>query len=492
MEIKKSSSGFKLSVMTLAIMNVTAVVSLRGLASEAVYGLSSAFYYLFAAIVFLIPTALVAAELAAMFSDKQGGVFRWVGEAFGARTGFLAIWLQWIESTIWYPTVLTFGAVSIAFIGMDHASDAALASNKIFTLCVVLAIYWVATFIALKGLNWVGKISKWGGMIGTIIPAAILIIMGGVYLATGGHNNLDLTQSFIPDLSKLNNIVLASSIFLFYAGMEMMGIHVMDVKDPSRNYPKAIIFGSLITVVIFVLGTFALGVIIPADKINLTQSLLIGVDNYLAYFHLSWVSPLFAIALMFGVLAGVLTWVAGPSKGIFAVGRAGYLPPFFQKTNKIGVQRNILLIQGAIVTLLSLLFVVMPSVQSFYQILSQLTVLLYLIMYMLMFAAAIVLRYKMRDAARPFRLGRGNGLMWLLGLFGFFGSLLAFVLSFIPPSQISTGSNTVWFGVLILGCVVVVGAPFIIYAMRKPEWKSSDQADHFAPFHFEQQQKSKL
>ncbi len=487
MEKKKSSTAFKLSVVTLAIMNVTAVVSLRGLASEAVYGLSSAFYYLFAAIVFLIPTALVAAELAAMFSDKQGGVFRWVGEAFGARTGFLAIWLQWIESTIWYPTVLTFGAVSIAFIGLDATTDAALASNKMFTLVVVLAIYWVATFIALKGLSWVGKISKWGGMIGTIIPAALLIIMGVVYLISGGHNHLDMSQSFIPDLSKLDNIVLASSIFLFYAGMEMMGIHVMDVNDPSRNYPKAIIMGSLATVAIFILGTFALGVIIPASQINLTQSLLIGIDRYLSYFHLSWVSPIFAIALMFGVLAGVLTWVAGPSKGIFAVGKAGYLPPFFQRANKIGVQRNILLIQGALVTLLSLLFVVMPSVQSFYQILSQLTVLLYLIMYMLMFAAAIVLRYKMRDTPRPFKLGRGNGLMWLLGLMGFFGSLLAFVLSFIPPSQISTGSNTVWFSVLIIGCLVVVAAPFIIYGMRKPEWRSKDQSDHFAPFHFEKE-----
>ena len=108
----------KLGVFTLAIMNVTAVVSLRGLPAEAVYGMSSAFYYLFAAIVFLIPTSLVAAELAAMFQDKQGGVFRWVGEAYGKKLGFLAIWVQWIESTIWYPTVLTFGAVSIAFIGM--------------------------------------------------------------------------------------------------------------------------------------------------------------------------------------------------------------------------------------------------------------------------------------------------------------------------------------------------------------------------------------
>ena len=295
----------KLGVFTLAIMNVTAVVSLRGLPAEAVYGLSSAFYYLFAAIVFLIPTSLVAAELAAMFQDKQGGVFRWVGEAYGKRLGFLAIWVQWIESTIWYPTVLTFGAVSIAFIGMDHPEDMLLANNKYYTLAIVLIIYWLATFISLKGLSWVGKVAKIGGMVGTIIPAALLIILGIVYLATGGHSNMDFHSNFFPDFSKFDNLVLAASIFLFYAGMEMGGIHVKDVDNPSKNYPKAVFIGALITVLIFVLGTFALGVIIPAKDINLTQSLLVGFDNYFKYIHASWLSPIIAVALAFGVLAGV-------------------------------------------------------------------------------------------------------------------------------------------------------------------------------------------
>ena len=481
----KTTNTFRLSVMTLAIMNVTAVVSLRGLATEAIYGITSAFYYLFAAIVFLVPTALVAAELAAMFANKQGGVFRWVGEAFGARVGFLAIWLQWIQSTIWYPTVLTFGAVSIAFIGMNPTADEALASNRLFTLVVVLAIYWIATFISLKGLSWVGKVSKWGGIIGTIIPAALLIILAIIYLLSGGHSNLNTHDSFFPDLTNFDNLVLASSIFLFYAGMEMMGIHVMEVENPKRNYPRAIIIGSLVTVLIFILGTFSLGVIVPAKEISLTQTLLIGFDSYFSYLKMSWMGPVIAVALVFGVLAGVLTWVAGPSKGIFTVGRAGYLPPFFQRTNAQGVQRNILLVQGVIVTILGLLFVVMPSVQSFYQILSQLTVLLYLIMYMLMFASAIVLRYKLPKIERPFRLGsRGNLLIWLLAGLGFCGSLLAFVLSFIPPAQIAVGSKSVWYMVLIIGAIIFVVIPFIIYAMRKPSWKAADA--EFEKFEWEQ------
>ena len=483
--MKQISKTAKLSVATLAIMNVTAVVSLRGLPAEAEYGLSSAFYYLFAALVFLIPTALVAAELAAMFADKQGGIFRWVGEAFGKRMGFLAIWLQWVESTIWYPTVLTFGAVSLAFIGMNDAHDMSLASNRIYTLAVVLVIYWLATFISLKGMSWVGKVSKIGGLVGTIIPAGLLVVLAIVYLVSGGHSQLDFKGDFFPDFSNFNNLVLASSIFLFYAGMEMGGIHVKDVDNPSVNYPKAVFIGSFITVLIFVLGTFSLGIIIPKSEINLTQSLLVGFDRYFDFIRASWLSPIIAIALAFGVLAGVLTWVAGPSKGIFAVGRAGYLPPFFQKTNSIGVQRNILFIQGGIVTLLGLLFVVMPSVQSFYQILSQLTVLLYLIMYLLMFAAAIYLRYNMKKTERPFRIGsKGNGLMWLIAGVGFLGSLLAFVLNFIPPGQIAVGSNAMWYSVLVIGCIVVVAVPLIIYALRKPSWK--DESATFEPFHWEE------
>lgn len=481
--VKKTA---KLSFFTLAIMNIVAVVSLRGLPAEAEYGMSSAFYYLLAAVLFLIPVSLVAAELAAMFSDKQGGVFRWVGEAFGRKLGFLAVWLQWIESTIWYPTVLTFGAVSLAFIGMDHVADSALASNKLYTIVVMLAIYWLATFISLKGLGWVGKVSKIGGMVGTIIPAGILVVLAVVYLSIHGMSasQMDWHGSFIPDFSNFDNIVLAVSIFLFYAGMEMNAYHVKDVPNPKVNYPKAVFLGAIVTVLIFVLGTYALGVIIPAKDINLVQSLLVGFDNYFKALDIPWLAPIMAICLAFGVLAGVLTWVAGPSKGVLSVGKAGYLPKFFQKTNKNGVQRNILMLQGGIVTLLALIMVLMPSVQSFYQILSQLTVILYLIMYLLMFAAAIYLRYSYKDCPRPFRIGKsGNFLMWLVAGVGFIGSLAAFIFSFFPPGQISVGGPAVWFSVLILGVVIFVGLPFIIESRKKASWV--DPGSDFAPFHWE-------
>ena len=476
-----SKTNIKLGIISLALMNVAAVISLRALARESMYGLSSAFYYLFAALVFLIPTALVAAELTAMFSTKRGGIFRWVGEALGSRLGFLAIWLQWIQNTIWYPTVLTFGATSFAFIGLDHFADARLASDPRYTLTVVLILYWLATFISLKGFHWVEKVSKIGAIIGTIIPGGLLIVLAAMYLISGGYNNMDMTQSFFPDLSNIDNLVLASSIFLFYGGLEMMGIHALRVDNPSKNFPKAIFIGAVIIVVIFISGTFAIGIITPKSDINITQSLIRSFDSYFSFFNIDWLASILSMCLLVGVLAGVLTWISGPSRGIYNVGRAGFLPPFFQKSNNVGVQKNILYVQGAIVTVLNLFFMIMPSVQSFFQIMSQLAVLLYLVMYMLMFGAAIKLRYKFPTMPRPFRIGRkGNWLIWIVASLGFLSSLFAFALSFIPPNQIYVGSRKIWFTILIIGAVTFIVTPFVIYANRKESWKNNDE--EFEPF----------
>ena len=470
-----------MGVFTLAMINVSAIVSLRGLPAESTYGLSSAFYYIFAAIFFLIPVSLVAAELTTGWPQK-GGVFRWVGEAFGPRWGFLAIWLQWIESTIWFPTVLTFAAVSLAFIGTDQRWDAALAANEEYVLLIVLLVYWGATLLNMRGMGLSGTITKWGTLFGTVIPAAVLIVLGMAYWALGNPIDISMNPgSFFPDLSNFNNLVLAASIFLFYAGMEMSAVHVNDVQNPRRNFPLAIGLASVITVCIFVFGTLAIGFIIPKGQINLVQSLLVAYDKLFAWCGLPWLGSVIAVCLAFGVLAQVVAWVGGPSKGLLQVGCAGYLPRFMQHTNKQGVQVGILMIQGGVVTLLSVLFVLLPTVQTAYQMISQLTIILYLIMYMLMFAAAIWLRYSEPETPRSFRIPGGKYLgMWVVAGVGLVGSVLAFVFSFIPPGQIAVGSPVVYVALLVLGTLVFAGIPFIIYAVRKPSWKREDV--DFEPF----------
>lgn len=468
-----------LSIFTLAMINVAAVVSLRGLPAEAEYGLSSIFYYVFAAVCFLIPVSLVSAEMATGWPQK-GGVFRWVGEAFSPSWGFMAIFVQWLQNSIWFPTVLTFAAVSIAFMGPNDNYDIALSSNKLYTLFVVLGVYWAATFANFLGVKISGAISKWGTMLGTLIPGAIIIIMGFAYALNGGHIQMPLNSAdLIPDLTKFDNLSLAVSIFLFYAGMEMSSVHIKDVADPQHDYPKAIFIAAIITVLLFILGTLALGFIIPQQQINLTQSLLVGYNDLFAYFDLAWMGQVMAFFLALGVFAGVSTWIGGPSKGLLAVGKAGYLPTWFQHTNENGIQVNILLIQALIVTVLSVMFVLLPSVQAAYQILSAMTVGLYLVMYIVMFAAFIKLRLSKPNVKRSFTVPFG----YFFGGLGLVASLAAFVLSFFPPDQINTGSPKAWVMILIVGTAIGVLVPFVIYSLRKPEWKSADS--DFEPFSYQ-------
>ncbi|PHZ25639.1 putative glutamine/gamma-aminobutyrate antiporter GadC [Yersinia massiliensis] len=470
----------KLGIATLAIMNIVAVVSLRGLPAEAEYGLSSIFYYIFAAIFFLIPVSLVAAELATGWPEK-GGVFRWVGEAFGPRWAFLAMFMLWIEVTVWFPTVLTFAAVSLAFIGPNQRWDEALSANRFFVLSIVLVVYWLATFIAFKGVATFSRVSKWGGVIGTIIPAIILIIFGFAYLFDGGTPQIVLSwDEVIPDFSNFNNIVLAASIFLFYAGMEMNAIHVKDVDNPNRNYPIAIMLSALGTVIIFVFGTLAIAFVIPKADINLTQSILVAYGDMFRWAGFNWLSPVIAIALAIGVLAGVVTWVGGPSSGLLIVAKAGYLPRWWQHTNKNGMATHILLLQALIVSLLSILFVILPSVQAAFQILSQLTVLLYLVMYILMFSSAIYLRYSQPQCPRPYRIPGGDIGMWIIGGAGWIASIIVFLLSFVPPSQIAIGSPKTYVCILIIATLFFIILPLLIYAFRKPHWR--DEKADFAPF----------
>ncbi|MGS0679792.1 putative glutamine/gamma-aminobutyrate antiporter GadC [Shewanella sp. 125m-7] len=473
-----------ISIFALAMLNIVAVVSLRGLPAEAEYGLSSIFYYIFAAIVFLVPVSLVAAELATGWSEK-GGIFRWVGEAFGPKLALIAIFMLWIEVTVWFPTALTFGSVSLAFMGPDQTWDQSLSENKFFVLGIVLAIYWLATFVALRGTEAFSKLAKWGGLVGTVIPGVILIVLGFSYLFAGNTPQIQLDwKDVIPDFSNFNNVVLAASIFLFYAGMEMNAIHVKEVDDAPRNYPIAIGIAALGTVLVFVLGTLAIAFVIPQSEINLTQSLLVAYHDMFVWAGIGWAAPVMAACLALGVLAGVVGWVAGPSSALLVVAKGGYLPRFWQQTNKHGMATHIMMAQALLVTLISTVFVVLPSVQAAYQILSQLTIVLYLIMYLMMFAAAIYLRYSQPNRPRPYKIPGGSIGMWLIAGLGFIGSLTAFLFSFIPPSQISVGSPETFVAILVILTIVFVSIPLLIYKVRKPHWRDPEVTD-FAPFTWE-------
>ena len=94
-----------LGVFALAMINVAAVLSIRNFPSMAEYGWSSIGWYVIGTILFLIPISLAGAELATGW-PVGGGIYAWVKQAFGDKGGFTAIFCEWSNNLVWFPTVL--------------------------------------------------------------------------------------------------------------------------------------------------------------------------------------------------------------------------------------------------------------------------------------------------------------------------------------------------------------------------------------------------
>lgn len=467
-----------ISTGAMTIMIITTVVSLRGLPSQAEFGIQSIFYYLFAAIFFLVPFSLVCAELASTYTHS-GGLYRWVSEAFGPRWGWSAMYLEWQTLVIWFPAVLMFAAVSLAYIFWPESFDARLSANKLYTLIVVLAVYWITNFIAFRGMKSSKILSTLGGLFGTIVPGAILIILGVAYLCMG--KPIMLThESFFPDFTKIGTIVLAASIFLFYGGMEMNAVHVQNMKNPARQFPRAMFLAVAVIVLIFIFATLAIGFVVPAKDINLLASLLVAYNDLWAAVGVPWLGNVMALLITFGVVGQVSVIIAGPSTGLVAVGESGYLPRSLQKVNRNGVNKSILYVQAIFVSLLSLVLVVLPSVESAYQVMSQMATVIYLILVLMIYFAFFRLRRTQPQKPRGFRVPGGKFGEWVIGGVGVLGAVVAMILSFFPPSQINTGSPVVYVLIILCGAVVFFCMPLIVFAKRKPSWRNPD-AD-FYPF----------
>ncbi len=389
------------------------------------------------------------------------------------------MYLEWQAIIFWFPTVLMFGAASLAFMCWPEAFDEKLASNKVYTLVIAFLIYWLATLNAFRGQRSANKLTTYGGLFGTIIPGAILLVLGLVYVLAG--NEIELThESFFPDFTHLSTVVLAASIFLFYGGMEMQAVHINDMPNPSKQYPRAIFIAIAVIVVVYALGTLVIGVAIPTDNINLLQSLLVAYNKMWEAFNLEWIGNIMALFIMFGVIGQVSALVTGPATGLMAVGQSGYLPRKLQTVNKQGVNKPILMIQGLIVSAMTLVLLVLPTVESAYQILSQMSTIMYLILVLMIYASYIRLRRTEPNKPRGFRIPGGKFGMWLVCGVGILGAFAAMLLSFIPPEQIATGNPVVYVGIIVVGVSVFFALPLVVFARRKPSWRNPDV--HFYPF----------
>ena len=469
-----------LTVFTLAMMTVASVVSLRGLPMMAKEGLSMFYYIAFGTVLFLLPASLVSAELGGAFARGRGGIYAWVRAAFGSRWGFVAIWLQWTQSVALYPTILGFAAASLAYLFVDPS----LASAGWYNALVIVVIYWTATFLTLLGGNFAKSVTTWAFMLGTVLPGVLLMVLAALWVIDGGQMEMLHTVAADPAtmgeqihpmyghiISGLDQIAFLAGILLLFAGVEIQAVHASEMKDPPHQYPAAMLLAMVVAFLLFSLGALAVATVVPAKDISLTAGMMQAFHDFLAKFDLTFLTPVIGLLLSAGAIGGVMAWIGGPSRGLLATAQEGELPPVMARTNKHGVQITILLIQGAMVTGLAALYIVMDDVSVAFFLLTTMTVSVYLAMYILMYAAAIKLRHSAPDMARTYRVPGGKPGMWLVAGGGLVAVVFGLVLAFFPPSNLTIGNPALYVALVAGGLILCVGSALLIHAFKKPAWK---------------------
>src|ERR687897_99315 len=452
--------------LTLAFMTTASVASLRSAPTMAVYGLACVFLYVVPAIVFLLPQALVAAELA---SGWSGGVFRWVSEGMSAKWGLLAVWCQFAMTIFYYPTLLGFVASTLAYIFNPDLAD-----NGVYTGIVIVTVFWLGVFMSARGgTGGIAKLASSGLLVGTLIPGALLVILGVIYLLQGNSSAAPMdADHLIPQWTGIASLVLIVNNFLAYSGMEMNAVHVGSLRNPKGEFPKAMFLACGLVLLIFILPAVAISWGIPAQELSLTAGVMQAFDAFFAYFDLQKLVPIVAIALVCASVGGMLTWLSGPSKGLLLIARSeGYLPPFFQRQNENEVAVNILAVQGGVTTVIALLYALVPSVSSAYWILSVMTTQVYLIVYVLMFIAARNLRKRQPDVER----GYVTPALTLMCVVGLLASAAAILIGFVPPSQFESGNAAAYIALILAGTGLIrLLPPYLFLRARKPSWKSGE------------------
>ena len=430
----------------------------------AVLGLASVFLYVLPAIVFLVPVSLVAAELA---SGWPGGVYHWVEEGISAPMGLLAVWCEFAQTIFFYPALLAYVASTLAYV-----VNPGLAGNGVYNAVIIIVLFWGGVLVCSRGSGLVARLGSGGTLVGTLIPGALIVALGVAYLVQGHHSPAPMTaRHILPAWTGLASIVLVVNSFFTYAGVEVNAVHVNELRNPAREYPKSIFLAMALVLAVFIFPTLAISWVIPSAQISFTAGVMQAFDSLFTHFGVGFAVPLIAIALAIGALAGMITWLDGPSEGLLRIGRErGFLPPYFQQVNRQGIEVRILSAQGVVITLIALLYAFIPSVSHAYWIFAVMATQVYMIMYVLMFIAALRLRRSQPDQPRGYRAPA----LGLLCLVGAVSSVAALVIGFIPPSQFGH-LNPLTYAVLILAGIVAVGIlpPLLMDRLRKPGWQAA-------------------
>jgi amino acid transporter len=456
---KTRNRGFHrvLRRIDVTLFTVCAILVIDQLAAAASIGSSAIFWWSFTLVFFFIPYALISAELGAAYPE-EGGIYSWVRRAFGPRWGARASWLYWVNVALWMPSVY------VLFAGM-FAQMFAPGMSLWTKIAIGIAMTWITVYMNVISL----QIGKWIPNAGAVIKALIMVsigVGGAIYAMRHGMANDMSLRSFAPTWGA--GLAFLPVIVYNFMGFELMSGASEEMTNPQRDVPRAIIISGLLIAAFYILATVGMLIALPTEQIGLIEGLLDSLHRL--FDEYAWGSAfvtLLGLGALFTFLANMVTWTIGANRSVSEAADRGDLPKVFgtlHPTHRTPASAAI--ITGVASTTVIVLYgLLAASAEDLFWTLFAFSSIVFLLPYLLMFAAFLVLRRTDADHPRPYRVPGGNGMARVLVALCIGFILQAIVLFIWVPGEFdATQALAVGGGVV---ATIVVGEVLIELARRR-------------------------
>lgn len=444
--VENAAAGLRreLRLRDLVFFNICAIASLRWVAAAAHAGSGSLLLWVIAALFFFVPSALVVGKLSQLFPE-EGGMYVWTKRAFGDQHAFLCAWTYFFSVVLYFPSLLLIGITMAAYV--FGTKGAHFAEDRSYVLSTTLAVLWalfIASFFGMKVARW---IVVFGGSSSFVIAAVL-----GIFAVTAGvHSGAATKFELLPE-AKLETINFWSQIAFAFVGLELAPVVSGEIRNPSRDLPRAAGISGVSCALFYIGGTAAMLVLLHPSEISPMTGLAQAGEATAAKLGIPAISVLFAVLISLGVAGTLGTYITGNARLPYAIGLDRYLPAAFARVHpRWGTPYVSLLLQVAVATIFLIMTQIGESVRAAYQIMVDMVVIASLIPYVYIFGSGF--RFASRIAAAS----------------GLIVTLIGIGVSVVPPPESS--SIAIFELKVVGGCVLFALLGWLVFKKYEREMR---------------------
>ncbi|HMS62128.1 MAG TPA: APC family permease [Solirubrobacteraceae bacterium] len=454
-----------LGLRDTTLFTVSAIVVVDTLTASAAIGVQTIGWWILAIILFLVPSAMITAELGTAYPD-QGGIYSWVRRAYGERWASRTTYWYYVNVALWMPAVfLLFTGI---FCQLFVSKWADWEQGKWWQVAAAIAATWMVVLVGSLTLD----IGKWVNNLGAILKAVIILALGvgGIVLAIddGTANTITVSEA-VPSLGDAKTYLPV--IIFMMLGFELISSLSEEIKEPQKIIPRTLFTAGGILAFLYMFATIGILLALPLEDLGLVEGL---VDTFKAIFGTSGFGEVLVYALgiaaMYTFFTNMTTWSMGANRSAQEAAAAGELPAILGREHPVRrTPVGAYVVSGTVATAVLLFAAIFVGSQDdlFYAIFSASAV-VFLMPYLLMFPCVVTLRRKDPETPRPYRVPGGMGVLVAMSAVTtliIFATFLLFLWPEIPnaPEAWSfTGPL-----LAIVGVTLLVGEVIVFRQMRR-------------------------